>query len=58
MTIRIGTSGWSYRDWVGVLYEPGLPASRWLQRYATEFGTVELNGSFYRWPRDGGSPGS
>ncbi|MGB3229354.1 MAG: DUF72 domain-containing protein [Mycobacterium sp.] len=54
MTIRIGTSGWSYRDWVGVLYEPGLPASRWLQRYAAEFDTVELNGSFYRWPRDGG----
>lgn len=54
MTVRIGTSGWSYRHWVGVLYERGLPAARWLDRYAEEFDTVELNGSFYRWPRDDG----
>ena len=31
---------------------PGVPSSRWLERYVQEFDTVELNGSFYRWPRD------
>lgn len=49
--IRIGTSGWSYRHWYPVLYPPGLPAGRQLEAYANEFATVELNGSFYRWPR-------
>ncbi|OAN41990.1 DUF72 domain-containing protein [Mycolicibacterium iranicum] len=52
MTVRIGTSGWSYNHWRNVLYEPGLPAARRLERYVREFDTVELNGSFYRWPRD------
>lgn len=52
MSVRIGTSGWAYTHWRGVLYEPGLPTTRWLQRYVDEFDTVELNGSFYRWPSD------
>jgi uncharacterized protein YecE (DUF72 family) len=52
MTIRIGTSGWSYDHWVGVLYPPELPVSARLARYAQEFNTVELNASFYRWPKD------
>jgi uncharacterized protein YecE (DUF72 family) len=52
MSVRIGTSGWSYDHWEGVLYPPGLrPADR-LEHYAAEFDTVELNASFYRWPRD------
>lgn len=52
MTVRIGTSGWSYNHWAGVLYPPGLPAARRLARYAEVFDTVELNASFYRWPGD------
>ncbi len=47
---RIGTSGWSYDHWAGVLYRPGLPAGARLARYLEEFDTVELNASFYRWP--------
>jgi uncharacterized protein YecE (DUF72 family) len=50
--IRIGTSGWSYDHWVGVLYPERTPASARLARYAEEFTTVELNASFYRWPKD------
>ncbi|TXI56696.1 DUF72 domain-containing protein [Mycolicibacterium mageritense] len=50
--IRIGTSGWSYDHWADVLYPPGTPAAARLGRYAEEFDTVELNASFYRWPRD------
>jgi uncharacterized protein YecE (DUF72 family) len=50
--IRIGTSGWSYDHWVGVIYPPRTPVSRRLTLYAAEFNTVELNASFYRWPKD------
>jgi uncharacterized protein YecE (DUF72 family) len=37
---------------VDVLYPPGMPAARRLTRYAEVFDTVELNASFYRWPKD------
>ena len=52
MAIHIGTSGWSYDHWENVLYPPGLPARDRLQHYKWRFSTVELNASFYRWPRD------
>lgn len=52
MTVRIGTSGWSYDHWANVLYPPGLASARRLSRYVEEFDTVELNASFYRWPKD------
>ncbi len=48
---RIGTSGWSYDHWQPELYRPGLPVGERLACYANSFGTVELNSSFYRWPR-------
>jgi uncharacterized protein YecE (DUF72 family) len=48
--IRVGTSGWQYADWRGVLYPKGLPQRAWLQRNAEVFDTVELNNSFYRLP--------
>jgi uncharacterized protein YecE (DUF72 family) len=46
--VRIGCSGWSYRSWVGGLYPQGLASSRWLERYAEVFDTVEVNATFYR----------
>src|SRR5438128_3175283 len=49
--VRIGCSGWSYRDWRGVLYPEGLPQKRWLERYAEVFDTVEVNATFYRLPK-------
>lgn len=48
----IGTSGWSYDHWDGVLYPPGLPTAKRFSTYVAEFDTVELNASFYRWPAD------
>ncbi len=48
--VRIGCSGWSYRDWRGSFYPPGTPSSRWLSHYATVFDTVEINATFYRLP--------
>lgn len=51
MTIHVGTSGWSYDHWTDVLYPPGTPPRDRLGHYTASFGTVELNSSFYRWPR-------
>ena len=48
---RIGTSGWQYKDWHGVLYPEKLPQRAWLEAYAQEFGTVEVNAAFYRLPK-------
>jgi uncharacterized protein YecE (DUF72 family) len=52
MAIQIGTSGWSYPHWTGVLYPPDLPPARRLPHYIQRFQTAELNASFYRWPSD------
>ncbi len=50
MPIIVGTSGWQYRDWRGVLYPPQIPQRRWLEHYANRYGTVENDGTFYRLP--------
>jgi uncharacterized protein YecE (DUF72 family) len=46
----IGTSGWVYPHWMGVLYPPKMPAARMLPLYAARFPTVEINRSYYRLP--------
>jgi uncharacterized protein YecE (DUF72 family) len=48
MTIRVGTSGWSYDHWRGVFYPIGLAKNRWFDFYAKHFNTVEVNATFYR----------
>ena len=50
MSVLVGTSGWQYRDWRGVLYPPQVPQRLWLEEYARRFGTVESNNAFYRLP--------
>ena len=47
MPLLIGTSGWSYDEWVGPFYgdERGM-----LRRYVEVFPTVEVNSTFYRYP--------
>ena len=51
MAVHIGTSGWSYDHWSEVLYPADLPARDRLAHYTQRFSTVELNASFYRWPK-------
>jgi uncharacterized protein YecE (DUF72 family) len=52
LEIRIGCSGWNYAHWRnGVFYPPRLPPARWLEAYARDFDTVEVNATFYRLPR-------
>jgi uncharacterized protein YecE (DUF72 family) len=49
-TLRIGCSGWAYDDWRGRLYPEKEPRRRWLELYAEQFDTVEVNNTFYRLP--------
>ncbi len=48
--IRIGTSGYSYKDWVGPYYPEGIAKGDMLPYYAREFDTTELNFTYYRLP--------
>src|SRR3954454_12513260 len=51
--IRIGTSGWHYKHWIGSFYPQRWPASKMLGFYLEQFDTVEINNSFYRLPTEG-----
>lgn len=52
-SVLVGTSGYSYLDWVGSVYPEGTLPEEFLSRYAALFRTVELNVSFYRMPSVG-----
>jgi len=47
----VGTSGWSYSDWRGRFYPEDLSQKGWLRFYAQNFSTVEINMTFYRYPK-------
>ena len=49
--VRIGCSGWMYDEWRGRLYPEREPKRRWLELYAEQFDTVEVNSTFYRLAR-------
>ncbi|MCA2222456.1 DUF72 domain-containing protein [Nonomuraea aurantiaca] len=50
MATLVGTSGWQYKDWRGILYSQGVPQRLWLETYGETFPTVESNNAFYRLP--------
>jgi uncharacterized protein YecE (DUF72 family) len=50
--IRVGTSGWSYKQWKGSFYPADLSTDDMLRHYATRLPTVEVNNSFYRIPKE------
>ncbi|MDB5452778.1 MAG: hypothetical protein JWO33_1356 [Caulobacteraceae bacterium] len=49
--IRIGCSGWAYRDWKGPFYPADLKDAERLAFYQSRFSTAEINASFYRVPQ-------
>src|SRR5262245_52286360 len=53
MQVWIGTSGFSYLDWVGDFYPPGTKPEGMLRHYCHHFPLVELNFTFYRPPTRG-----
>ena len=51
MICRLGTSGWSYPGWKGRFYPENLAQRDWLPFYAQHFRTIEINMTFYRFPK-------
>jgi uncharacterized protein YecE (DUF72 family) len=51
MEILAGTSGYSYKEWLGSFYPPKLPAAKMLGHYAGRLPTVEINNTFYQMPK-------
>jgi uncharacterized protein YecE (DUF72 family) len=50
-TIRIGASGFSYKEWLGRFYPPKMPGAKMLAYYAQRLPTVEINYTFRAMPR-------
>jgi len=48
--VYVGTSGWYYDHWQGVLYPAGLPKARRFGVYARRYNAVEINATYYRLP--------
>jgi uncharacterized protein YecE (DUF72 family) len=48
---RIGCSGFHYKEWKDVFYSQGLPQRLWFEHYAKHFNTLELNTTFYQFPK-------
>jgi uncharacterized protein YecE (DUF72 family) len=48
--LLIGTSGYDYKDWKGVFYPEKLAHVRYLEYYASQFNSLELNGTYHRMP--------
>jgi uncharacterized protein YecE (DUF72 family) len=47
----IGCSGFYYKEWREKFYPKGLPQRKWFEFYCESFNTVELNVTFYRFPK-------
>jgi uncharacterized protein YecE (DUF72 family) len=51
-TLRVGTSGYSYKEWKGNFYPKKIADKDMLSFYAKEFSTVEINYTFYHMPTE------
>jgi uncharacterized protein YecE (DUF72 family) len=52
MRVRVGTSGYAYKEWKGPFYPADLPDAKMLDFYAERLDTVEINNTFYRLPSE------
>jgi uncharacterized protein YecE (DUF72 family) len=52
MQLLAGTSGFSYKEWLGKFYPEKHPVDQMLGYYASHFSTVEINNTFYRMPAE------
>jgi uncharacterized protein YecE (DUF72 family) len=49
----IGCSGFYYKEWKKNFYPEKLPQNKWFSYYCSQFNTLELNVTFYRFPQLG-----
>lgn len=52
MKVHIGCSGYNYKEWRGPFYPQKMAQRKWLGYYSSIFDTVEINNTFYRFPRE------
>lgn len=52
MKVHIGCSGYNYKEWRGPFYPQKMAQRKWLEYYSSIFDTVEINNTFYRFPRE------
>ncbi len=52
MNVRVGTSGFAYKEWKGRFYPEDIKAKDMLRYYGTQFQSVEINNTFYRMPSE------
>lgn len=48
MSLRIGTSGWAYKEWKPAFYPQDVPQARFLEHYGSVLSACEINATFYR----------
>jgi len=48
---QVGCSGFHYREWKEIFYPKGTPQKKWFAYYTKHFDTLELNVTFYRFPK-------
>lgn len=46
----VGCAKWGRKDWIGKIYPPGTRESDFLELYAKNFNSIELNATFYKIP--------
>ncbi len=49
--VLVGTSGYSFKDWVGPFYPAKTPSTAFLEYYARNFPVVEVNSTYYGIPK-------
>jgi uncharacterized protein YecE (DUF72 family) len=49
--LYVGTSGYFYKNWQGDFYPSELQTSKWLEYYVNFFNSLELNSTFYKFPK-------
>jgi uncharacterized protein YecE (DUF72 family) len=52
MNVRVGTSGFAFKEWKGPFYPKDLKDDAMLGYYSGRYPTVEINNTFYRLPRE------
>jgi uncharacterized protein YecE (DUF72 family) len=51
MSLYVGTSGYSYKEWKGRFYPENISPKDMLSYYGSHLNAVELNNTFYRQPQ-------
>ena len=50
--VRMGTSSWSEKSWVGSFYPEATGPADFLKHYSLRYDTVEIDSTYYATPRD------